>query len=203
MDINAPAPGSTPEDPGRRSVLQWLPGLALGGALVAAYGTFAGFIGRFLFPARPADRGWLFVRELQGLGDSESLQYRLPNGNPVSITRRGPDDFLALSSTCPHLGCQVHWEPQNERFFCPCHNGVFSPEGKGIAGPPGDAGQVLPEYPLKIEKNLLYIQVPLEVAAMGPGQIEAPGPVRGAGHDPCLCALPPRPSDGAATERRA
>lgn len=158
--------------------------------MAAAYGTFAAFIGRFLFPARPADKGWLFVRELRGLGEAESLLYRLPNGSPVNIARRGPQQFIALSSTCPHLGCQVHWEPQNERFFCPCHNGVFTPEGKGVGGPPGDAGQSLPQFPLKAEGGLLYIQVPLEVAALGPGHVEAPGPIRGAGHDPCLCGAP-------------
>ena len=124
MEDQSPAAGVNPEIPDRRSALKWVPTLALGGALAAAYGTFAAFIGRFLFPARPADKGWLFVRELRGLGEAESLLYRLPNGSPVNIARRGPQQFIALSSTCPHLGCQVHWEPQNERFFCPCHNGV-------------------------------------------------------------------------------
>ncbi|MCB1032678.1 MAG: ubiquinol-cytochrome c reductase iron-sulfur subunit [Acidobacteria bacterium] len=191
MDDQAPEESYAPENPQRRDALRWLPTVALGGALTAAYGTFAGYVGRFLFPARPTDRGWLFVREVQGLDTGETLLYRLPNGNPVNITRRGEtgsaEDFIALSSTCPHLGCQVHWEPQNDRFFCPCHNGIFTPEGKAIGGPPGEAGQSLPQYPLKVEGGLLFIQVPLEVADLGPGRLETPGPVRGAGHDPCLC----------------
>ncbi len=195
------AAGANLKDPGRRSALGWLSSLALGGALVTAYGTFAGFIGRFLFPARPADYGWLFVRELRGLGEVETLLYRLPNGSPVNITRQDPETFIALSSTCPHLGCQVHWEPQNNRFFCPCHNGVFTPEGKGIGGPPGDAGQSLPQYPMKIEGGLLYIQVPLQVAALGDGRLEAPGPVRGADQDPCLCGDPGTDMDTTATGR--
>jgi Rieske Fe-S protein len=56
----------------------------------------------------------------------------------------------------------VHWQAQNNRFFCPCHNGIFTPEGKGIGGPPGDAGQSLPRYPLRIENGLLMIEVPVE-----------------------------------------
>jgi Rieske Fe-S protein len=183
--------------------LKWVPSLALGGGLTAAYGTFAGFLGRFLYPAREEDKGWLFVRETQAMGEGESLSYRLPSGSPVSITRRGgsggAEDFIALSSTCPHLGCQVHWEPQNSRYFCPCHNGIFTPEGKAIGGPPGDAGQFLPQFPLRVKDGLLFIQVPLQVAALGPGRIETPGrtegPAQGPGHDPCL-------SCGAA-ERRA
>ena len=83
----------------------------------------------------------------------------------MSITRQGEagsvDDFIALSSTCPHLGCQVHWEPKNNRFFCPCHNGALDPAGNPTAGPPADAGQSLPEYELKIDAGLLFIKVKL------------------------------------------
>ena len=116
---------------------------------------------------------WVMIQmviDLAGVQNGESLIYRLPNGSPVNITRVGEEgateDFLALSSTCPHLGCQVHWESQNNRFFCPCHNGVFSPDGVGIGGPPGDAGQSLPKYPLKVENNLLFIEVPLDQMAV-------------------------------------
>ena len=185
---------TVPPDAGRRRFLQWLPSLAMGGGLLAAYGTFAAYLGRFLYPARGLDRGWLFVREVKRLNTGEALAYRLPNGSPVNITRQGTtstaEDFIALSSTCPHLGCRVHWEPQNDRFFCPCHNGIFTPEGKAIGGPPGDAGQYLPQYPLKVAGGLLYIQVPLDVAALGPGTVEDPAVAAktpsGPGHDPCL-----------------
>lgn len=194
MDEPRPADEGTPANPALRSALNKLPTVAMVGTLAAAYGTFAAFLGRFLFPARAAEKGWIFVREIRGFGTGETLLYRLPNGSPVNITRHGSDggreDFIALSSTCPHLGCQVHWEPQNRRFFCPCHNGIFTPEGKAIGGPPGEAGQFLPQYPLKVDGGLLFIQVPLEVASLGEGRIEAPGPIRGAGHDPCLCGRP-------------
>ncbi len=139
--------------------------------LVAGYGTFAGIIGRFLFP-RSVTRTWQFVIDVQSVRIGESLTYRSPGGQQVVISRIGQsgtdDDFIALSSVCPHLGCQVHWEPQNDRFFCPCHNGAFDPEGNPIAGPPKDANQALPRYLLKIERNnehdsgLLYIQVETE-----------------------------------------
>jgi Rieske Fe-S protein len=111
--------------------------------------------------------GWMFVSELARLGPGESILYRAPNGAPISITRHGAglkaEDFTALSTVCPHLGCQVHWEPQNNRYFCPCHNGVFDPSGLGTSGPP--EGQVLAPYPLRVENNLLFIQVPTAVAS--------------------------------------
>ncbi|MEM7049427.1 MAG: Rieske 2Fe-2S domain-containing protein [Acidobacteriota bacterium] len=162
-------PTTTPE---RRTFLKRLASLLVGGGLVAAYGTLAGFFARFLYPAR-GDRGsWMFVRQISGVGVGDSVAYRLPNGLPISITRRGDSgqakDFVAFSSTCPHLGCRVHWESHNQRYFCPCHNGVFSPDGRAIAGPPADAGQSLEPYPLEVRDGLLFIQVSLDqVAAKG------------------------------------
>ena len=78
-------------------------------------------------------------------------------------TERSPSeaDFIALSSVCPHLGCRVHWQSQESRFFCPCHNGSFDPQGKPTGGPPLAAGQSLPKYPLKVEHGLLFIEMPI------------------------------------------
>jgi len=175
----------------RRDVLDTLGRWGLGVGLIAAYGTFASFLGRFLFPSAPPAKGWMYVTQLGRLAVGEAILYRTPSGATVNIARQGADQeagaFVALSSTCPHLGCQVHWEGQNDRFFCPCHNGVFSPDGTGIGGPPGDAGQSLPRYPLKVDAGLLYIEVSMEEIVMGPGEVleglEAPP---GPGHDPCL-----------------
>jgi Rieske Fe-S protein len=111
------------------------------------------------------------VEQLARLGVGATVLYMTPAGHRVNITRRAagetPDDFAALSSVCPHLGCQVHWEPQNNRYFCPCHNGVFSPDGVATGGPPAEAGQRLASYPLKVESGILYIQAPLDALPTG------------------------------------
>ena len=181
---------SQPSSESRRSALKRFAGVLMGGGLAAAYGTFAAVMARYLFPARPAPTGWMFVTDLKSISPGDSLFYRTPTGATVNVTRQGDgesvDDFLALSSVCPHLGCQVHWEPQNDRFFCPCHNGVFTPEGVGIGGPPGDAGQNLSQFPLRVQNGLLFIEVPLTEVAQGPGRIEKPCHSPGPGHDPCL-----------------
>lgn len=183
----------------RRGFLSGVSSVAMAGGLIGGYGVFAAMAGRFLYPSGPAQRAWVFVAELAQMRDGDSMVFRTPAGVPVNVARRGEsgtvDDFIALSSTCPHLGCIVKWEPHNNRFFCPCHNGVFDPTGKGIAGPPGDAGQVLTPYPLRVEKELLYMEVP--VAAVADSRPEGDGPefAEGAaspGHDPCLFRPPGR-----------
>ena len=187
----------------RREALDTLGRWGLVVGLAAAYGTFASFLGRFLFPSGPPAKGWMYVAPVNRLGAGDSVVFRTPGGATVNIARQGTSgseaDFIALSSTCPHLGCQVHWEPQNDRFFCPCHNGVFTPEGVAIGGPPGEAGQSLPRYPLKIDGGLLYIEVSTEEAALGPGEvIDRPAAPPGPGHDPCLYVCPVDPPAGRA-----
>jgi len=188
----------------RRHFLSWLSRIAMVGGLVAAYGTLAGFMGRFLYPARETQTGWMFVTQTSTLGSGEAVRFETPGGATVNIARQGdgPEDFIALSSTCPHLGCQVHWEAQNERFFCPCHNGIFTPDGKAIGGPPGEAGQALLRYPLKVDKGALYIELPTESLAQGDGRVIRNPPPARTGHDPCLgCRPPVAPSSP--LERRA
>ena len=142
---------------------------AMAGGLVVSYGTFAFFAGRYLFASDGMAGEWMYVADLKSLAKTSSLAYTAPGGARINIARLGnqgvAEDFIALSSVCPHLGCQVHWEAPNNRFFCPCHNGVFDPAGKGTGGPPGDADQSLPRYPLKVENGLLYIEVPGATAA--------------------------------------
>ncbi|MCG8588217.1 MAG: Rieske (2Fe-2S) protein [Proteobacteria bacterium] len=190
----------------RRGWLGRIPGLAALAALAASYGTLLIYFVRYLFPSEPRALAWQYVARVARVKPGETLVYKTPTGHTVNVTRRGSagtaDDFQALSSTCPHLGCQVHWEPQNQRYFCPCHNGVFSPEGVGIGGPPGDAGQSLARYALRVESGLLFMEVPLEALPTQVAQVsELRGPrgcvladvkrCPGPGHDPCLGAAFP------------
>lgn len=138
---------------------------AMASGLACGYGTLGGMAGKFLFPGGGSLVDWQFVVPVNEMKPGESREYVGPSGAKVVIARQSDSDdadaFIALSNVCPHLGCQVHWESQNSRFFCPCHNGAFDPQGKPTAGPPAQAGQELIRFPLKIEAGLLYVQVPL------------------------------------------
>lgn len=166
--------------PSRRSFLVGSSRLAMLAGLAAGYGALARIAARYLYPATEEPKQWLFVTELAAVPLGGSLRYVAPTGEPVAITRQGEAgvaaDFVALSSTCPHLGCQVHWQAAEKRFFCPCHNGAFDPSGKAVSGPPADAGQALAAYPLKVEGGLLFIEVPVERVVQG-----SPGDRRGHG----------------------
>lgn len=181
-----------------------LSNLAMIGGLAAGYGVFGYMALRFLYPKESKTVAWQFVCETKAIPPGGARLYQTPAGQRVNVARIAGGDtaeaFIALSSTCPHLGCKVHWEPQKDRFFCPCHNGTFDKTGKGTGGPPGDAGQSLPRYPIKVEKGLIYIQVETAVLAerSAAGLVEELPRPEGSGHDPCLAPQCERvrPEDG-------
>ncbi|MFQ5695612.1 MAG: ubiquinol-cytochrome c reductase iron-sulfur subunit [Terriglobia bacterium] len=171
--------------------------------LLGGYGAFASIAARFLYPAKSQRKRWMFVVVANRMREGESLLYRTPAGATVNVTRQGvsgrAEDFSALSSTCPHLGCQVQWEAEKNRHFCPCHNGTFDAAGKGTGGPPAEAGLFLSSYNLKVEKGLLYIEAPVSslTGALQEGKItEVVDGVHAPGHDPCLAARAGRRSSG-------
>lgn len=41
----------------------------------------------------------------------------------------------AFSTVCPHLGCAVDYNAEDQKFECPCHDSAFGLDGKHEAGP--------------------------------------------------------------------
>jgi Rieske Fe-S protein len=169
---SSPAERARPEaGEERRRFLASVSAGAMAASLLASYGALAAMAARFLLPARARREAWMLVSDAASFRRGTTRSLVAPTGARIVVARRGAEDdpspaalgeFLALSSTCPHLGCQVRFEPQNRRFFCPCHNGSFDPDGRATGGPPFEAGQSLPRYELKLEAGLLFIRVPLE-----------------------------------------
>ena len=145
----------------RRRLLTTLAGTGAAAVLVGAYGTFAAMVLRFLYPAGRAPQ-MTYVARADQIQPGKAFEFQTPAGGSINVANRAgsADSIVALSSTCPHLGCQVHWQPQQERFFCPCHNGVFDVAGRAVSGPPADAGQDLLEYPIEVRDGLVFIALP-------------------------------------------
>ena len=70
------------------------------------------------------------------------------------LRRESADTFTAISVNCTHLGCPVRWLPDARLFMCPCHGGVYYPDGKVAAGPPPKA---LARYPVRINNGQVEI----------------------------------------------
>jgi len=103
----------------------WLASLAMGIGLVSSYGIFA-FEGLlFLLPQRlktPTRR--LFAGQIDQFQIGAIQGVLDLQGNEI-LVKRDKQGLRAFNSTCPHLGCRVHWQADQQRFFCPCHNGAW------------------------------------------------------------------------------
>ncbi len=144
----------------------FLSSLVMAGGLTAGYGFFVAYAVKMFMSGHDPKKAWLYVTEAEKVPKGATINYISPIGETAIITRLAEkgeaDEFVALSDVCPHLGCRVHWEPAQNRFLCPCHNGQFDRSGRPLAGPPKDANQYLTRYPVKVENGLLYIQVAIE-----------------------------------------
>jgi menaquinol-cytochrome c reductase iron-sulfur subunit len=71
------------------------------------------------------------------------------------------DQIIALSPICTHLGCTVTWnaEPtQPNRFYCPCHFGLYEKSGKNVPNTP--PLRPLDMYASEVKDGKLYLGKP-------------------------------------------
>jgi menaquinol-cytochrome c reductase iron-sulfur subunit len=70
------------------------------------------------------------------------------------IQRTAPDKLVALSATCPHLGCAIGWDDSAKSFLCPCHDSRFGVTGDKLTGP---SERGMDELPLKVVEGRLEL----------------------------------------------
>jgi Rieske Fe-S protein len=71
---------------------------------------------------------------VEGVGDTGKSTVYIRKGS--TDLDEGPNEYIAISTRCAHLGCPVRFVKAAGNFICPCHGGVYDFEGKVIGGPP-------------------------------------------------------------------
>ena len=68
----------------------------------------------------------------------DTYLFRYPGeSDPAVLLKVSDTEVVAFSQKCTHLGCVVYFEPDENRWHCPCHEGNFeSLTGEVISGPP-------------------------------------------------------------------
>jgi len=74
-------------------------------------------------------------------------------GVAYAVTHDG-QNVKVFSNVCTHLACRVTWNEERGGFLCPCHDGLFSIDGKVLAGPPP---RPLDQFQTKIENGQIQI----------------------------------------------
>lgn len=142
-----------PMSEGRRSFL----GLAtaITGLLTLVLGVPV--VGTFLSPLlrrRAGASHWVSTgtRASELGAEPKLLEYRYPHQEgwyTATRTRRvlvlpQGGEFTVFDTECTHLGCMVTWRSEEKQFYCPCHGGVFDPEGRPVSGPVSEPLRQLP-----------------------------------------------------------
>ncbi len=72
--------------------------------------------------------------ETPGIGESGKTTAYVRQGS--ADHNENPDEYIAISTRCAHLGCPVRFVQAAKNFICPCHGGVYNFLGERIGGPP-------------------------------------------------------------------
>jgi len=89
------------------------------------------------------------VQALDTEGDAIAVDTFLPTTTPgvpepvkglsnvtYLVIEEGPQvATFGISPVCPHRGCTVNWQADQNRFVCPCHGSKFDAEGRQLRGP--------------------------------------------------------------------
>ena len=78
------------------------------------------------------------IVDLASVPVGETYLFRYPTGSdPAILLRVAERRVVAFSQKCTHLGCVVYFQPDEDRWHCPCHEGNFDTRtGEVISGPP-------------------------------------------------------------------
>lgn len=57
------------------------------------------------------------------------------DGEKMGVYRDMNGELFAVPIKCPHLGCQLEWNPDEKSWDCPCHGSRFDYQGKLLEGP--------------------------------------------------------------------
>lgn len=56
-------------------------------------------------------------------------------GEKVGVYKDESGEVFMVSTRCPHLGCQLEWNPDEKSWDCPCHGSRFDYKGRLLDNP--------------------------------------------------------------------
>jgi cytochrome b6-f complex iron-sulfur subunit len=129
---------------------------ALLGLGVIGLAEFSGIVVSFLWPRKPRTPGegsesLIEAGAVEDFSPGSVTPFRVGH---FFLSRLEDGSFLALSAKCTHLGCAITWNPDENKFICPCHSSAFDIAGNVTSAP---APRALDRHPVSIENGIVKI----------------------------------------------
>ena len=116
-------------------------------------------------PKARKDESWIDVGDIPYLTPNQPVEMafrrnRVDGWKVVSekldtwVVKSPKGGVSAFGPQCTHLGCAHHWDEARTQFVCPCHNSLFSIDGKVTYGP---APRPLDRYETKLDGSRLLV----------------------------------------------
>jgi cytochrome b6-f complex iron-sulfur subunit len=136
---------------------------------------FISYLGWALVGLASAGMGWISCRFMSGNQAQSGLEpstFGPPGDYPVGMVAkkgrvvlfRDKEGFWAVTTVCPHLGCQPTFVQEQNAFVCPCHGSRFDCEGRLLAGP---ATHSMPLAALRLDAQGALVAYPKEKVTPG------------------------------------
>jgi Rieske Fe-S protein len=104
------------------------------GACIAGFALYP--VARFVLPwkvEKEPDR--IVMNEVPELALGEGYKF-MYGPSPAILIKMKDGSLRAFNAICTHFDCTVQYQPENERIFCACHDGIYDLDGEVTAGPP-------------------------------------------------------------------
>lgn len=75
-------------------------------------------------------------------GSGKIVRYR---GKRRAVYRDFDDKLYAIGRMCPHLHCELRWNPETHTWDCPCHGSSFDVYGNALEPPTVKAARLMEE----------------------------------------------------------
>jgi Rieske Fe-S protein len=129
------------------------------------------------------------VTLVEGVGEAGKTTVYVRQGSSDPHFNEDPNEYIAISTRCAHLGCPVRFVEAAGNFICPCHGGVYDFQGKVIGGPPV---RPLDRFQTKVEGGQVEVGPRYSVTSqLEPVRARDPGEFTGGIWE---YLYPPRPS---------
>lgn len=147
----------------RRKFMAW----SVGAINVAVFGAiFAPVLGFLGSPLRHRQsKQWVPILDEDALAEGETKEvpftvrvkdgYETVDRTYVVYLVRSEDGIVALDPSCTHLGCRIKFQADKDRYFCPCHGGVFDRSGAVVSGPPP---KPLVRHEVQVREGKIWVQ---------------------------------------------